>query len=72
MIVALEGILEHRDIDSAVVKIGPLSLQVHIPGSTLSRLGTVGEKVSLHTHLYVREDNIAIYGFSSTEELALE
>jgi Holliday junction DNA helicase RuvA len=71
MIVALEGILEHRDVDSAVVKIGPLSLRVHIPGSTLSRLGSVGEKVSLHTHLYVREDNIAIYGFSSTEELAL-
>jgi Holliday junction DNA helicase RuvA len=71
MIVALEGILEHRSIDSAVVKIGPLSLHVYIPGSTLSRLGAVGDKVHLHTHLYVREDNIAIYGFSSTEELAL-
>ena len=63
--------MEHRGIDSAVVKIGPLSLQVYIPGSTLSRLGAVGDKVHLHTHLYVREDNIAIYGFSSTEELAL-
>jgi Holliday junction DNA helicase RuvA len=71
MIVALEGTLEHRGIDSAVVKIGPLSLQVYIPGSTLSRLGAVGDKVHLHTHLYAREDNIAIYGFSSTEELAL-
>jgi Holliday junction DNA helicase RuvA len=71
MIVALEGTLEHRGIDSAVVKIGPLSLQVYIPGSTLSRLGAVGDNVHLHTHLYVREDNIAIYGFSSTEELAL-
>ena len=63
--------MEHRGIDSAVVKIGPLSLQVYIPGSTLSRLGAVGDNVHLHTHLYVREDNIAIYGFSSTEELAL-
>ena len=71
MIVALEGTLERRGIDSAVVKIGPLSLQVYIPGSTLSRLGAIGDKVNLHTHLYVREDNIAIYGFSSTEELAL-
>ncbi|MGA7676896.1 MAG: Holliday junction branch migration protein RuvA [Dehalococcoidia bacterium] len=71
MIVALEGTLEHRSIDSAVVKIGPLSLHVYIPGSTLSRLGAIGDKVHLHTHLYVREDNIAIYGFSSTEELAL-
>ena len=71
MIVALEGILESRGIDSAVVKVGPLSLQVHIPGSTVSRLGNVGDKVHLHTHLYVREDNIAVYGFASADELAL-
>jgi Holliday junction DNA helicase RuvA len=71
MIVALEGILESRGIDSAVVKVGPLSLLVYIPGSTLSRLGTIGHKVHLHTHLYVREDNISIYGFASADELAL-
>jgi Holliday junction DNA helicase RuvA len=71
MIVALEGILESRGIDSAVVKVGPLSLLVYIPGSTLSRLGAVGHKVHLHTHLYVREDNISIYGFASADELAL-
>ncbi len=71
MIVALEGILESRGIDSAVVKVGPLSLLVYIPGSTLSRLGTIGHKVHLHTHLYVREDNISIYGFASADELVL-
>jgi Holliday junction DNA helicase RuvA len=71
MIVALEGVLESRGIDSAVVKVGPLSLLVNVPGSTLSRLGTVGDKVHLHTHLYVREDIIAIYGFASADELAL-
>ena len=71
MIVALEGILENRGLDSAVIKVGPLSLQVHIPGSTLSQLGAVGDKVYLHTHLYVREDNVALYGFASGEESAL-
>lgn len=71
MIVALEGILESRGIDSVVVKVGPLSLQVYVPGSTLSRLGTVGDTLHLHTHLYLREDNIAVYGFASAEELAL-
>lgn len=71
MIVALEGILESRGIDSAVVKVGPLSLQVYVPGSTLGRLGAVGDKVHLHTHLYLREDNIAIYGFASADELGL-
>ena len=71
MIVALEGILESRGVDSAVVKVGLLSLQVYIPSSTSSQLGAVGDKVCLHTHLYLREDNIAIYGFASADELGL-
>jgi Holliday junction DNA helicase RuvA len=71
MIVALEGKLEPRGIDSVVVKVGPLSLLVSVPGSTLSRLGTIGDNVHLHTHLYVREDIIAMYGFASADELAL-
>ena len=71
MLVALEGILERRGVDSVVVKVGSLSLQVYIPGFTLSQLGTVGDKVYLHTHLHFKEDNMAIYGFASTEELSL-
>jgi len=71
MIVALEGILESRGVDSAVVKVGPVSLRVYIPGSTLSQLGAAGDNVSLHTHLYLREDNVALYGFASVEELGL-
>ncbi len=71
MIVAVEGTLETRGVDSVVVKVGPLNLLVSVPGSTLSRIGTVGNKVHLHTHLYVREDIIALYGFASADELAL-
>ena len=71
MIIALEGILESRGIDSAMVKVGPLSLQVYVPESTLSQLGAIGDKVHLHTHLYLREDNAAIYGFASADELAI-
>jgi Holliday junction DNA helicase RuvA len=71
MIIALEGILESRGIDSAVVKVGPLSLQIYVPTSTSSQLGAVGDKVHLHTHLYLREDTVAIYGFASADELAL-
>jgi len=63
--------LQNRGIDSAVVKVGPLSLQVYVPGSTLSQLGAVGDNVHLHTYLYLREDNVAIYGFASPDELAL-
>jgi Holliday junction DNA helicase RuvA len=71
MIVALEGILESRGIDSAVIKVGPLSLRIHIPQPTLNQLGTVGNKIYLHTHLYVKEDNIALFGFASEPDLLL-
>lgn len=71
MIVALEGMLEKRELNSAVVKVGPVSLHISIPGSTLSQLGSTGDKVSLHTYLQVKEDNISMYGFSTIEELGL-
>ncbi len=71
MIATLEGTLEYCGIDSAVIKVGGVGVQVYLPGSTLSQLGALGDKVSLYTHLYVKEDNISLYGFTSTEEVAL-
>ncbi len=69
MIVVVEGILEAIAADAAVIKVGPVSLRVYIPGSTLNAIGAVGSDVRLHTHLYVREDNILLYGFNTAEEL---
>lgn len=71
MIAAVEGILTSKGNNSAVVKAGPVSFLVNVPGSTLARLGHPGSNVYLHTHLYVREDNISLYGFSSQQELVL-
>jgi len=69
MIVALDGILENRSTDSIVIRVGLISFQVNVPNSTIGRLGTIGDKVHLYTYLYLREDNIALYGFASPEEL---
>ncbi len=71
MIATLEGILEYRDNDSIIVNVGGIGFRVYVPSSTLSQLGAVKGKVSLYTHLHVREDNISLYGFASSEELAL-
>lgn len=71
MIVAIEGILQNRGDNSAIIKVGPISFIVYAPTSTLSQFGNVGDKVYLHTHLYFKEDNIALYGFASPEELGL-
>ena len=71
MIAGLEGKLQSRSTDGAIIKVGGVSLQVYMPASTLSTLGAIGEAVHLHTHLHLREDNVALYGFATTEELEL-
>jgi holliday junction DNA helicase RuvA len=71
MIATLEGILEYRGNDSIIINVGGVGFRVYVPSSTLSQLGAVKGKVSLYTHLHVREDNISLYGFASSEELAL-
>ncbi|MBN1375683.1 MAG: Holliday junction branch migration protein RuvA, partial [Dehalococcoidia bacterium] len=71
MIAAIEGTLVSKGNNSVIVKAGPISFLVNVSGSTLSRLGHTGNTVFLHTHLYVREDNISLYGFSSALELSL-
>jgi Holliday junction DNA helicase RuvA len=71
MIAAVEGILASKGNNSVIIKAGAVSFLISVPGSTLSRLGHPGNTVFLHTHLYVREDNISLYGFSSPHELSL-
>ena len=71
MIATLEGILEYRGDDSIIINVGGIGFRVYVPGSTLSQLGAVKGKVSLYTHLHLREDNVSLYGFASSEELAL-
>lgn len=68
MITNIHGVLEARRADSAIVRVGGFSLRVFAPASTLSRLGEPGSEVSLHTHFQVREDGMALYGFSGEEE----
>ena len=71
MIAAIEGTLELRGTDWAIIKVGGVSLQVYLPASSLNQIGAVGERVQLYTHLHWKEDNIALYGFISQQELDL-
>ena len=71
MIATLEGILEYRGDDSVIINVGGIGFRVYVPTSTSGQLGAVKGRVSLYTHLHVREDNISLYGFASSEELTL-
>jgi Holliday junction DNA helicase RuvA len=71
MIASLRGKLESLGADGAVINVGGVGFRVYMPASALSELGKPGNDVKVYTHMHVREDNIALYGFASTEELWL-
>lgn len=71
MIVGVRGILEAQGVDSVVVLVGGVSLRVYVPAATVARLPGLGQEVHLLTHFVMREDQMALYGFSTPDELAL-
>lgn len=68
MIASIQGVLEARRAGYVIIRTGGFGIRVFAPTSTLSRLGDTGSEVSLYTHFYVREDGMALYGFSSEED----
>ena len=68
MIASIHGVLEARRADHAIVRVGGFSLRIFAPSSTLGRLGETGSEVTLHTHFQVREDGMALYGFTAEAE----
>ena len=69
MIAAIRGKLELVDGEHAVIQVGGLGIEVLASGRTLGGLsGRLGEEVSLHTYLHVREDALQLFGFRSVRE----
>lgn len=66
MIASINGRVQTVSVDSAVIEIGGVGLQVFIPAPVLDKL-QVGELAVLQTHLVVREDSLTLYGFETGE-----
>jgi holliday junction DNA helicase RuvA len=71
MISSLRGIIQHTGPDFVIIEVGGVGLKVAAPSSVIESLGEVGSLAFLYTHLIVREDLLALYGFSSEEQRAL-
>jgi Holliday junction DNA helicase RuvA len=54
-----------------VIEVGGIGYQVSVPSPVLRALTAGQERVTLHTHLAVREDALSLYGFLHTGELAM-
>lgn len=71
MIGRLRGRLAEKHPPRLLLDVNGVGYEVEAPMSTFYQLPAVGEEVSLHTHLVVREDAHALYGFFSERERAL-
>lgn len=71
MIGRLRGILLEKHPPTLLIEVGGVGYEVDAPMSTFYGLPTVGESVTLHTHLVVREDAQLLYGFGSLGERRL-
>jgi Holliday junction DNA helicase RuvA len=54
-----------------VVDTGGVGYRLAVSAQTLRQVPAVGERVVLHTHLVVRDDALALYGFATEEEREL-
>ncbi|HEY3111235.1 MAG TPA: Holliday junction branch migration protein RuvA [Chloroflexota bacterium] len=70
MIAFVRGVVASRDGEGVVIDVGGVGLRVEAPTSTLRRFAP-GDVAMLHTHLHVREEILALYGFATEEERGL-
>lgn len=72
MISHITGTLSAKDIDRVdVMTEGGVAYELLIPLGVFEKLPKQGEKVSLHTHLVVKEDGWQLFGFSTPFERKL-
>ena len=68
MITSVRGILLFVGVDYAVVETGGVGLMIYAPRNVLGTLGEIGGEVRFYTHLHIREDLLALYGFASPDQ----
>ncbi|HWW89499.1 MAG TPA: Holliday junction branch migration protein RuvA [Solirubrobacteraceae bacterium] len=71
MIALLRGEVAVRRTDHIVVLSGDVGYRAAVSAETLRHVPAVGEQVTLHTHLIVRDDALALFGFHSEQEREL-
>jgi Holliday junction DNA helicase RuvA len=71
MIALLRGTLLEKAPSRVVVDVGGVGYDVQVPLSTFYGLGEPGTNISLRIHTHVREDVIALFGFSTSLEQEL-
>jgi Holliday junction DNA helicase RuvA len=68
MIASVRGTVLFIGLDHLVVEANGIGYHIFAPRTVLAQIGEVGSETRLYTHLHVREDILALYGFSSSDQ----
>ena len=68
MIALISGRVVVRRPDHVIVDCGGVGYRLAVSAETLRHVPAIGNEVSLHAHLVVRDDALALYGFASETE----
>lgn len=71
MFAYIKGTYESRTMDYIVIDVNGIGYKIFMSENSMKNIGEVGSIVKVHTYLKVREDDVSIYGFSSSEELRM-
>ncbi len=69
MFAYIKGTLEMKLNDSVVIEANGVGYKIFMAQNAIDKVGNIGDIVKVHTHYHVREDNISLYGFLTSEEL---
>ena len=67
----IKGTLEYKGEDYIVIENGNIGYEIKTSGSVINRLSQMHERVTVYTYLYVREDEMTLYGFLKKDELSI-
>lgn len=71
MFAYIKGSLEEKSSNYVVIDVGGIGYKIFMSDIAINTIGDIGNIVKVHTHYYVREDNISLYGFLTNEELRM-
>lgn len=71
MFAYIKGSLEMKLNNYVVIETGGIGYKIFMTDTSIDKIGEIGSTVKVHTHYYVREDNISLYGFLTNEELRM-
>ena len=69
MIAYVKGSLEMKLNNAVVIEANGVGYKVFMAQNAIAKIGNIGDIVKVHTHYHVREDEISLYGFLTSEEL---